>query len=117
MYLFFSTKKEEVDKIKSQGGMFLKYKILIDHFLSYPGVIIESKSSYSIVLALKDNHVITRFTISHGFEDVSVFWDHQSISFGKHSLSWKFSESLPQTQMIDIIENELEIYTNNLLKT
>jgi len=115
IYLFISTKKEEVDKIKSQGGLYLKYKELINHFLTIPNIEIEKKNSSSMILAVKDKYVVTRFTIGHGFEDVSVFWNHQSVTYGNHSLNWNFPESLPQSQMIDTIEKELYIYQRNLL--
>jgi hypothetical protein len=112
---FVLDKKEEVDKVKSQGGLYLKYKELIDHFLTIPNIKVEQKNNTSMILAVKDQYVVTRFTIGHGFEDVSVFWNHQSVTFGKHSLNWRFPESLPQSQMIDTIENELDIYQQNLL--
>lgn len=115
IYLFISTKKEEVDKVKSQGGLYLKYRELIDHFLTIPNIKVEKKNNSSMILAVKDQYVVTRFTIGHGFEDVSVFWNHQSVMFGKHSLNWTFPESLPQSQMIDTIERELEIYQRNLI--
>jgi hypothetical protein len=113
IYLFISTKKEEVLKVKNQGGLYLKYQELIDHFLTIPNIKVEKKNSYSVILAVKGANVVTRFTIGHGFEDVSVFWVHHSTMFGKHSLNWSFPESLPQLQMIDTIEQELEIYQRN----
>lgn len=115
VYLFLSTKNDEVKKINNQGGFYLKYNVLIDYFLTYPGVRIESKNSYSMILILKDKYVITRITIGHGFENVSVFWEQDSIAFGKHNLKWQFPESLSQYQMIDLISNELEMYNKNLL--
>jgi hypothetical protein len=115
IYLFISTKKEEVSKVKNQGGLYLKYQELIDYFLTIPNIKVEKKNSYSVILAVKDANVVTRFTIGHGFEDVSVFWVHHSTMFGKHSLNWNFPESLPQSQMIDIIEQELELYQRNLI--
>jgi hypothetical protein len=115
VYFFISTKKEEVDKVKSQGGLYLKYKELIDHFLIIPNIKVEKNNNSSMILAVKDQSVVTRFTIGHGFEDVSIFWNHQSVMFGEHSLNWSFPESLPQSQMIDTIERELEIYQRNLI--
>lgn len=117
LFLFFSDKKQEVDKINNQGGIYQKYKVLIDHFLEYPGVKVESRNSYSMILVLKDKLVITRFTIGHGFSDVSVFWEHSSLMFGKHNLKWRFPETLSQRQMIDLIDNELEIYMHKLVES
>ncbi len=115
IYLFVTAKKEEVAKINNQGGLYFKYKELIDFFLTIPDIEVEKKNNYSIILAVKGSGVITRFTIGHGFEGVSIFWLHQSLVFGEHSLSWNFPEYLPQSQMIDTIEKELENYQQNLL--
>ena len=49
------------------------------------------------------------------FEDVSIYWQHISLGFGNHSLNWQFPESMPQTQMIDIIEQELSVYERKLI--
>lgn len=112
---FLSDKKKEVDKISSQGGIYLKYKQLVDHFLKIPNIKIEKKNKSSMILAVKDPYVITRFTIIHGFENVSFFWYHKSLTYGEHNLNWDFPESLPQSQMITNIENEMEIYIRNYL--
>jgi hypothetical protein len=115
IYLFVTHKKEEVDKIKNQGGIYFKYKELIDYFLTIPDIQVEKKNSYSITLLVRGAGVETRFIIGHGFEDVSIFWNHKSIMFGIHSLNWKFPEYQSQSQMISTIERELEIYQKNLL--
>ncbi len=115
LYLFFSTKSEEVARVNNEGGFYLKYKELIDYFQSIPNIKVEKKTSTSVILLVQDKFVSTRFTIGHGFEDVSVFWYHQSLTFGNHSLNWTFPENLPQSQMIRLIENDLEVYERNLL--
>ena len=113
-FLFISDKKEEVQRVKHQGGLQSKYRELMTYFMSIPNITIERRSPTSITLAVKDVAVVTRFTISHGFEDVSIFWNHKSRAFGEHSLNWKFPEYYPQSQMLSIIENEMEMYQRNL---
>lgn len=115
VFIFFMDKNEETNRVKQQGGFYLKYKELIDYFLEIPKIKVEKKNKTSITLSVKDRYVVTSFTIAHGFEDVSIFWNHNSITFGKHSLSWTFPESMPQLQMIQLIENELNIYQKNLM--
>lgn len=115
IYLFISTKKEEVTKIKNQGGLYLKYKELIDFLLTFPNAEIEKKSSSSIALVAKGNISINRFTVAHGFEDVSILWSYYNPIYGEHHLNWGFNEYFPQSQMIDIIDRELGVYMTNLV--
>lgn len=115
LYLFFSTKRDESIKVKKQGGFYLKYKILIDYYASEPNIIVEKRNNSSITLALKDKQVITRYTISHGFEEVFVFFHQQSLAFGEHSLKWKFPETMPQDHMIEMINQEINLYYKNLM--
>ena len=116
IYLFFSTKKEEIVRINSQGGFYNKYRVLIDHFMEIPNIQVENRNSDKISLVVKDPFVQTKFTIAHGFEDVSIFWHHQSVTFGSHSLNWRFPEFASQSEMIATIERELELYQRNLLQ-
>ncbi len=116
IFLFFRNKQEEVQRVQSQGGFNLKYGVLINHFLRIPKMKIEKKNRSSITMAVKDPNVITRFTVSHGFEDVSIYWQHISTGFGNHSLNWKFPESMPQVDMINIIEQELGAYERKLIR-
>ncbi|HCE53843.1 MAG TPA: hypothetical protein DER05_02125 [Lutibacter sp.] len=115
LYLFISTKKEEVQKVQNQGGVLVKYQTLTNHFLSIPMMKVEQRSSTSITMAVKEPKVVTRFIISHGFENVSVFWFHKSLSFGEHSLNWRFPEGMEQLAMIKEIDEELYRYQINLM--
>ena len=108
VYLFLNTKNNEVNKVNTQGGMYVKYNTLISYFLEIPNIEIERKTSTSIILAVKDRYVVTRYTINHGFNEVHVFWNHTSIMFGEHSLHWYFPEYHPQEFMIaTIIRDDL----------
>jgi hypothetical protein len=116
-FLFFRDKQDEVSRMQSKGGFELKYGALIHHFLSIPRMKVERRSKSSITMSVKDPAVMTRFTISHGFEDVSIFWQHNSLTFGEHNLNWKFSESMSQNTMIEVIEDELGAYEQKLVKS
>ena len=116
VYLFISTKNDEIQRVENQGGLVLKYRELIGHFLSIPGILIERKTSSSIVLAVKDNHAITRFTLIHGLENLGFFWSHRSVGFGDHSLKWDFPSNMPQEEMIEIIENGISNYSRKILQ-
>jgi hypothetical protein len=115
LYIFISDKKEEVQKVQNQGGLLVKYRTLTNHFLSIPMMKVEQRSSTSITMAVKEPKVVTRFIISHGFENVTVFWFHQSLGFGEHSLNWRFPEGMEQLAMINVIEEELRRYEIKLM--
>lgn len=117
IYIFFRDKQDEVSRIQSQGGFELKYGVLIHHFLSIPRMKVERRSKSSITVSVKDPAVMTRFTISHGFEDISIFWQHKSITFGEHNLNWRFPESMSQHTMISVIEDELGTYEQKLMNS
>lgn len=116
IYLFFSAKSEEKEKLNRQGGFYFKYKYLIDYYADEHGVVIEKKDKTSITVAMKDSRAITRYTISHGFEEVHIFFHQQSLNFGEHSLKWNFPESMSQEHMIDIINQEVHLYFKNLME-
>ena len=115
IYSFLSDKNEETNRIQRQGGFYLKYKELINYFSKYPRVVVERKNKTSITFAIIDKYAQTRFTISHGFESVTIFWSLNSITMGNHSLNWTFPETTPQSQMIKDFETKMKIYETNLL--
>ena len=117
VFLFFRDKQDEVSRIQTQRGFELKYGILIHHFLSIPRMQVERRSKSSITMSVKDAAVITRFTISHGFEEVTIFWQHNSLRYGEHKLNWRFPESMSQETMIQVMEDELGAYEQKLINS
>ena len=116
LFLFFSDKKHELQKLDKQGGFNEKYSELIGHFLTYANIEIEKKTAQRIVLLSNNRSASTRITISHGFEKVTVFWSHQSIEFGDRNLNWTFPDNMSQNQMLFKINIELEVYQRNILE-
>lgn len=113
---FTTDKKKEIKKIETQGGFDVKYAIIIDEFLSIPNSKIIHKSNSSITIAIQDRFAVTSFKIAHGFSDYSIFWEHNSTTFGKHSLHWTFPEYLSQISAINKISNDIKEYEKKLFK-
>lgn len=113
---FIIDKNKEVAKIKSEGGMMIKHSKLIRSLSTHPQSIVKQISPYSVKIIVKDKFVITTFTINHGFSDYTVFWDHQSVTFGEHNLNWKFPEYMDQNSALNLISNELVLYEENMIK-
>lgn len=112
---FIYDKNKEVNKVNHQGGMMVKYADIIEYFSDYPNSKIQQISSSSIKISTTDRFVVTTFTINHGFSDYTIFWNHQSVTFGSHSLHWTFPEYMDQINAINLINSELEVYQKNLL--
>lgn len=112
---FLADKNKEVTKVKRQGGMKEKYSLLINYFLDYPNARILECSSSQATIIVRDTFAITIFRIAHGFNDFTVFWEHQSTTFGEHKLYWKFPEYMNQTNVINVIENELNEYAQRTM--
>ncbi len=116
IFLFVKDKKEEVVRIAKQGGVKHKYGILINYFLSsHPKMEVQKLSTDSITMEVIEPGVRTEFSIRHGFEDVTIFWTHESYGLGLHKLNWTFKEYLLQEEMIIQIENDLQDYEKKIL--
>lgn len=113
---FWNDKEKEVSKVNAQGGMMNKYRELISYFREIPNSQIQQVSSSSVKVVIRDKFVVTTFTINHGFSDYTIFWNHQSYTFGNHQLHWTFPEYMDQLSAINAISRELDIYQNNVLK-
>jgi|SRR5690606_7277267 len=113
---FTTDKKKEIKKIETQGGFDVKYSILIEELLSIPNAKVVNKTNSSIVIAIQDRYVVTSFKIAHGFSDYSIFWEHNSTTFGKHNLHWTFPEYLSQYSALSKIGNDISEYEKKLFK-
>lgn len=110
------SKNKEENKVINQGGMFFKYKVLIDSIKnSYPGSNVTKRSNTSIAITFDYREALTVFTINQGYGEVHVFWSFSSFLYDNLRLNWKFPEDMPQEQMVSKIETDLMIFHENLL--
>lgn len=114
---FFLDKKEEVSRVKDQGGIRTKYSLIIKYFI---GVNNKSKiikeTSTSITVMTETDNIIQLYTLAHGFSDFTVFWEFRSSIFGTHNLHWSFPENTDQSKAILQINEEIESYILFLAK-
>ncbi|KVV16404.1 hypothetical protein [Flavobacterium sp. TAB 87] len=114
-FIFFSDKQQEAKNVQLSGGFYVKYDELIEYFYTIPELVVENKEKMRITFVAKNYSAVTRFTVAHGFEDVTIYWSHNSSEFGQHSLHWTFPETMPQSHMISLIENEVNLYQINVV--
>ncbi|MDM1328107.1 hypothetical protein [Myroides odoratimimus] len=92
-----------------------KYKYLISNFLAFPDAeVIESKID-SIRISSWTPRVRTTFFIIESFGYYTVYWEHKSQTFGKHSLNWQFPINHSQVAALEKIGDEISDYENKLL--
>lgn len=114
---FFLDKKEEVSRVKDQGGIRTKYSLIINYFIGVNNKAkIIKESSTSITVMTETDNVIQLYTLAHGFSDFTVFWEFRNSIFGTHNLHWSFSENTDQSKAILQINEEIESYILFLAK-
>ncbi len=117
-FLIFSFAKDyvsESDKIAKEGGIYNKYKTLIDYFLDPEfGMKVIKKTNKYICVGMNNNAGRIVFHFQHTFNQINVTFEMKNIFLGDHKLNWDFPETMPQTDMIWHIENRTRQYMDNL---
>jgi|SRR5690554_2178 len=114
---FLLDKKEEVSKVKNQGGVRIKYSLMIRYFIGLNNKAkVTKESPTSITIMTKTDNIVQFYTIAHGFSDFTVFWEMQNPAVGTHNLHWKFPEDADQALAVLKINDEIESYVIFLAK-
>ncbi len=106
-------RSETAKKIGSQGGMLIKYNILIN-YLTFEGSKIIYNTNTAVIIEARAQNVVTTYQIIQAFDLLSIEWKMNSVFTGVHKLKWNFNENVNQHEMIRIIENDLAKYVANL---
>lgn len=117
-FVIFSFAKDsmsETDKIVKEGGIYNKYKILIDNFIDpESGMEVVEKTNKYMCVGMKNTSGSIAFHFQHTFNSINVTFEMKNIFIGDHKLDWDFPETMPQTEMIKHIENRTRQYMNNV---
>jgi len=98
-----------LEEIDSNGGLIIKYKILIDYMLSRSGGNITSKGKDHISIDYVGIGTLTHFSIIPGFDTVIVNWSFKCEPLATFQKDWKFDiNKVSQVQMIEIIDCDIE---------
>ena len=105
----------ETDKIVKEGGIYNKYKTLIDNFIDpESGMEVVEKTNKYMCVGMKNTSGSIAFHFQHTFNSINVTFEMKNIFIGDHKLDWDFPETMPQTEMIKHIENRTRQYMNNV---
>lgn len=114
---FISDSNRQAKVVIKQGGMRVKYKTLVMYFLqSSPNAQIVQENSTFINVGIVSSGYKMAFFITQTYGTVTIEWKMESQILGKHRLEWQFDEFMDQEKMIEKIENDLEIYQNNMIQ-
>lgn len=115
LILYLIDRREEKKVVDSFGGFREKYDELITYFLNMENSKIVKMSDMSISISNKSFSLFSIVTVTHGFSNVNILWSYQSPVLGKDDLRWTFSDSTPQSLMIQKIENDIKNYVRRKL--
>jgi len=116
IFKFVSDNNKQASIIAKQGGMRNKYRTLIDYLMSQrPDVKVIHEDSTSIIVGCASAGGSTKFIIAQTFGTVTVQWKSSDIITGNHELEWQFEEFMDQTKMSEKMENDIVVYSTNLL--
>ena len=106
---FFSDVNKQKVNVKKQGGMRVKYRILINRILSCSSdVKIMQETSVSILIGVSGISGSTGFDITQTFETVTIQYRAKSSVFGNHKLEWRFNSNMDQNLMYEKIHEDME---------
>lgn len=100
-------------KLAAEGGMRVRYKILIDNLLSTftDCEILDEDWNYISIGTLSPGEF--RFNIAHS-KILIIEWRISYSDFWQHKLEWRFSVTADQNMMVDKISYDINAYLKNL---
>lgn len=117
-FMIFSFAKDsmsETDKIVKEGGIYNKYKVLIDNFIDpESGMQVIKKTNKYMCVGMSNSSGSLVFHFQHTFGQITVTFEMKNIFLGNHKLDWDFPETMPQTDMIKHIETRTRQYMDNV---
>lgn len=117
--IIFSFAKEsmaETDKVAKEGGIYNKYKILIDNFIDPDsGMKVIHETNKYMCVGMKNASGSIVFHFQHTFSKINITFEMKNIVLGDHKLDWCFPETMPQEDMLKHIENKTRQYMDNVM--
>lgn len=115
IFSFLRDSINESDKITNEGGIYNKYKTLINNFVEpESGMKVIQKSDKYICVGMQNTSGYIIFHFQHTFSKINVTFEMKNIFLGHHKLDWDFPETMPQSDMIRHIETRTRQYMDNV---
>ena len=116
IFFFAKDSTQQSRAVIKQGGMKIKYRILIDLFLQLdPRMSINQETNWFIAVSSSNYGGSVAFLIHQTFGKVTIQWKTNSALLGKHEIEWTFNEFMDQHAMFDKIENDIGKYNDNVM--
>ncbi|TVQ51505.1 MAG: hypothetical protein EA362_00190 [Saprospirales bacterium] len=114
---FNNDSSDQKDRIRSQGGMYQKYKILVDATKDEGGIPLKiiKITAETLVLEYLNQKGRTTMIFTQNWNDIIINWDFASPTYGNHKLTWTFPEYHDQLLISNQIKSDLLEYQINLL--
>lgn len=109
LFSFIRDLNKQKNNIKQQGGMKLKYRVLIDNILSKSPQNMEVKeTSDSILIGASSAMGSVLFMIVQTFSVVTVQYKSKNPMIGNVKLEWEFNPNMDQNLMFEKIDSDLK---------
>jgi len=114
---FNNDSSDQKDRICRQGGMYQKYKILVDSIKDEGGIPLKiiKITAETLVLEYLNQKGRTTMIFTQNWNDIIIKWDFSSPIYGNHKLTWTFPEYRDQRLISNQIKSDLLEYQINLL--
>lgn len=115
IFHFIKDSYSESNSVAKEGGIRIKYKTLIDHFICpEEGLNVLSETNTYVCVGTKNAAGSMVFHFQHTFKKINVTFKLNNVFLGNHKLEWDFPETMPQEDMIRHIETKTRSYMDNV---
>jgi hypothetical protein len=102
-------------KVQKEGGMKVKYSLLINHLLNEaPNMKITKVTATDVDLVSGGAVGSFAYFLTHTHSGLVVQWKFQNAIYGNHKLTMEFPNGTSQQNMITEISSRVETYCENL---
>jgi len=106
--ILFALGQKDIKYVQKSGGLFLKYKLLIDRILSNEKLKLIKNHPNNIVIGYSFvGGGFVRFVITEMSRSLMIRYTTKDNINGEQSLGWKFSETMDQDDMFDKISRDM----------
>ncbi len=114
IYSFFSDREKMKIKIDSEGGMQIKYAILINHLTYQEDSKILKVSRDHLFFKLTRPNITSYFNLTQSFNNLIVTWKAKG-TFGELNEKWEFPSNMNQTEMAEKIIDGIDFKARNMM--
>jgi len=101
IYYFFKDRDKNLAlNVDSLGGMYTKYKILVDSILKETGTRISKEERDRLIIECNLRLGKGQYIITESFGEIEIIWSADLGRFGKEYKKWTFNTSTPQAEML-----------------